>query len=177
LRRLPTFLHGDEIAPLLGAAKQSRDRLLAELALCSGLRVSELSKLEVPDLDLDGASCFVRGGKGDKDRVIPLATKLIEPLRVFLAGRKTGPVFCSRKGASHLRPRAIQRIIKDMAKRAGVARRVSPHTCRHTAATRMLELGASLREVQIILGHSSVRTTEIYTHVSTRRLRAAVDLL
>ena len=176
-RKLPNFLHIPELEALVAAATTLRDRLIVQSGAYLGLRVSEITGLEVPHIDLAGGSCFVHGGKGDKDRVVPLPARLLPELRAWIGERRLGVLFPSRKWGARLTSRGIQTLIAGLARKAGIPRRVTPHTLRHTFATRLLEAGASLREVQELLGHSSVSTTEIYTHVSVGRLRAAVDRL
>jgi site-specific recombinase XerD len=121
---------------------------------------------------------MVQLGKGSKDRNLPLAQKLVDPLFAWLAGRTSGWVFPSpRRANQHLSARKAQLLVKEIAQRAGLAKRVTPHILRHSFATRLLWSGADLREVQELLGHSSVAVTMIYTAVVPERLRAAVDRL
>lgn len=176
-RKLPNFLHGPELDALVAAAKRPRDRLIVQAGAYLGLRVSEITGLEVPDIDLAGGSCFVHEGKGAKDRLIPLPTRLIPELRAWIGDRREGILLPSRKWQARLSVRAVQLLIARLAKRAGIARRVTPHTLRHTFGTRLLEAGVDIRSVQELLGHSSVSTTMLYTHVSAERLRYAVDRL
>jgi integrase/recombinase XerD len=181
-RRLPTFFRAKEAEALLGAAKSQRDRLIVLVGLYLGLRVSEMTKLRVEDVDLVERLAFVRQGKGDKDRYVPIPAGLVAPLRAWMGARQEGWLFPSRQGGGRLASRTVQLLIKRLAAAAGIAgatlaRKCTPHKLRHSYATRLLEAGATIREVQELLGHSSVATTEIYTHVNPGRLRGAVDRL
>ncbi len=196
-QRLPKTLSLDRTAELvtapdLDAALGVRDRAILELFYASGLRVSELCALREGDLNL--AAQFVRClGKGRKERVVPLGRparvaleaylaelrpRLVElgaqrgrwPLPLTRATRATIPLFLSRTGGPIERT-AVWRLVRREATRRGIPGQVSPHTLRHSFATHLLEGGADLRVVQELLGHASIATTEIYTHVQTRRLK------
>lgn len=181
-RRLPTFFRAAEADALLQAAGDGRDRLILLCGLLLGLRVSEICKLEVGDVDLERRTVAIRHAKGDRDRVQPIPARLVDELHRWLGDRREGPVFPSPRGGGRLSSRAVQRLMKRLGKTAGLAgidtpRKITPHKLRHTYATNLLERGATIREVQDLLGHSSVATTEIYTHVLPDRMRAAVDRL
>ena len=107
---------------------------------------------------------------------MPIPARLVEPLRVWIGARAAGPVFASPRGGK-LSERTVQKRLRALGLKAELPRRLKPHTLRHTYATRLLERGANIREVQELLGHASVATTEIYTHVSADRLRKAVEAL
>lgn len=180
-RRLPLFLKDHEPEAIIRATRRERDRILLLTALYCGLRVSELSKLDVADLDFDRRLLFVRQGKGKKDRAVPIPQKLLGPLRGWVGGRAGGAVFLSRQGG-RLKPRAIQLMFKRLAVAAGLpqaekARYATPHKMRHAYATRLLEAGATIYEVSCLLGHSSISVTEVYLHSSAHRLAQAVDRL
>lgn len=176
-RRLPIVLREPEMAALVAAVPTARDRLIVDLGRYAGLRVSEIVRLRVEHLDLDAGLIEVHAGKGDKDRNLPLHRSLVEPLRACIGDRATGWLFPSPRGAGHLTSRSVQRMIAASAARAGIARRVTPHKLRHTFATTALRRGANLRQVQELLGHASVATTEIYTHLDVDDLREAVSRL
>ena len=184
--RLPTVLNPDSVTRLLGSREGDRpaalrDRALLEVLYATGCRVSELTGLTLDRLHLD--SGFVRClGKGSKERIIPIGSSGQQALEEYLdRGRPefardrspTDAVFLSRTGRPLDRTR-VWRIVKECATLAGLPTRgVTPHTLRHSFATHMLENGADLRVVQELLGHASVATTEIYTHVDRRRMREA----
>ncbi len=189
-RRLPNFLRAHEQQQLIALAQARMDAaksaaklraarldwLMLQTGLLLGLRVSELCKLRAEHVDLAQATALVYQGKGDRDRYVPIPARLLEPLRAWLDGRTDGPVFRSPRGGQ-LSTRTVQLRFQVLGIRAGLPRKLKPHTLRHTFATRLLQAGATIREVQELLGHASVATTEIYTHVSTERLRAVVDKL
>jgi integrase/recombinase XerD len=188
-RLLPETLTVVEVERLLDAAGSDepadphlRDRALLELLYAAGLRVSEALRLDREDLSLDGA--FVRViGKGDKERLVPIGEVAILVLRSWLDGQRAelvarhhvaplrgGPVFVGDRGRRLSRQQAWAGV-KRAAAAAGLSNRVSPHTLRHSFATHLLEGGADLRIVQELLGHASISTTQLYTHVTGERIR------
>jgi integrase/recombinase XerC len=182
-RTLPTTLSGDEVERLLDApagsdARDLRDRALLELLYGCGLRAAEACGLELRDVRLDTESVRVTG-KGGKQRVVPLGGAAAAALERYLgrgrprlaAAGDAGRLFLSVRGRP-LAPSDVRRALQRALTRAGVAQR-SPHALRHTFATHLLEGGADLRSIQDMLGHASVGTTQVYTHVSVRHLRAA----
>lgn len=175
-RRAPKYLRAGEDDRLIAAAPTDRDKMILRVGLLMGLRVSEIVKLRIEDLDVDGGTALIARAKGDKDRYVPIPAKLLDPLIAYIGDRIEGPVFLSRFGRQ-LTTRTVQLMVKDAAAKAGITRRTTPHHMRHTYATRLLNKGANLREVQDLLGHASISTTEIYTHVAVDRLRGAVERL
>ncbi len=183
-RRLPDTLGVDEVIRLLEAASDGglRDRALLELLYAAGLRVSEAIGLDREDLSLDGA--FVRViGKGDKERLVPIGEVSLDWLTAWLEGpRETllgashvapvrgGPLFLGDRGRRLARQQAWT-AVGAAAVRAGLRGQVSPHTLRHSFATHLLEGGADLRVVQELLGHASISTTQLYTHLTGERIR------
>ncbi len=178
-KKLPRLLKADEPERLLRATTRQRDRLLLLTMLYTGLRVAEMCDLDARDLDFEGKTLWVRCGKGGKDRLVPLVKHLVGPLRGWLAGRTSGPVFPSREGGGPLTTRAVQYLFKRLAAKAKLPHpeNCHPHAFRHCFATRLLARGANLRVVQELLGHSNLATTELYTHVENEQLRSAVDRL
>lgn len=189
-RRLPNFLRSAEIDTLTAAAAAAldaattparkaaarRDLVVVQTGLQLGLRVSELTKLRVEDLDLDQRTAMVVQGKGGKDRMLPVGEKLFAVLTAWLGERRTGYVFPGR-GDARLSTRTLQLRVTALGKRAGLAKRLKCHTLRHSFATRLLEKQAGIHEVSELLGHSSIATTQTYIHVVPERLRGAVDRL
>ena len=181
-KNLPKVLSCGQVDALLAAPRRSEDRglrnaAMLELLYATGLRVSELVGLKLGDLHLDAGylRCW---GKGSKERVVPLGREAEATLQEYLAvarprllcGRRTDILFVnSRAGA--LSRQGFWKIIKRYGKEAGVGVSLSPHVVRHSFATHLLENGADLRAVQIMLGHSDISTTQIYTHVNRERLR------
>ena len=179
-RRLPQFLQSREPEQLLAATETERDRVLLMTLLYLGLRVAELCALMVEHIDFGQAVLFVREGKGKKDRALPLPRRFAGILRGWIGPRCSGYVFPSPRGG-RLTTRAVQILVKRVAARAGLRdalepRRVTPHKFRHAFATRMLERGADIIAVKEALGHASVATTQVYTHVSGERLRQHMEI-
>jgi integrase/recombinase XerC len=185
-RRLPKFLTGEEIgrllaAPRAGAAGGVRDRAVLELMYSAGLRVQELVNLDDGDLDLANATVRVRG-KGRRERLGIVGSHAREAIRAWLASRPRPattargprPLFTNKLGG-RLSVRGVARLLEKHLQTAGLAGRASPHTLRHSFATHLLDAGADIRSVQELLGHKSLVTTQIYTHVTTTRLLAAFD--
>src|SRR5262249_8210111 len=179
-RKLVTFLPGDEANAVIDARGMSgeareRDVAVLEMLYATGLRVSELARLDVDALDRDARTVRVVG-KGGKERMVPYGAPAARALDAYLGPRAVarGPVFVNRRGG-RLTSRSIHTIVRRAARAAGVTRRVSPHTLRHTFATHLLDRGADLRMIQELLGHSRLSTTQRYTHVSTAQLRKTYE--
>jgi len=187
-RKLPHFLSSDEIGRLLGAPPTHepaglRDRGILETMYSAGLRVSEVVGLCDGDLDLDEQIARVRG-KGRKERISPLGSYAIRAIREYGRARVRHPleeskgrqaaVFVNRFG-KRLTTRSVGRMLEKYIATAGLDTRTSPHTLRHTFATHLLDAGADIRSVQELLGHKSLVTTQIYTHLSTANLRAIYE--
>ncbi|MEK7770616.1 MAG: tyrosine recombinase XerC [candidate division NC10 bacterium] len=179
-RRLPSFLPKDESKELLdrpvdASGSGRRDHALLELFYASGLRVAECCGLDLDDLDRRRATVRVLG-KGDKERVVPVGDEALAALDAYLAlrGEGRGALFRNHRGG-RLTTRSVHRIVKRLARAAGITRRVSPHTLRHTFATHMLGEGADLRLIQELLGHRRLSTTQRYTHVSPEHLMKVYD--
>ena len=187
-KRLPKALNWDEIHRLLQpepvpesqpglAASCLCDQAMLELAYASGLRLAELARLRLEQLHLDAGFVTVIG-KGNKERVVPVGRQAVAALRRYLevgrprlvTSRSPGVVFLTRRGTPFAGVTLWLRV-KRRARRAGLERNVTPHMLRHSFATHLLERGADLRVIQELLGHASISTTEVYTHVSGDRLR------
>lgn len=171
---LPTVLTKEEIKALIDSAENKRDKLIIELLYSSGLRVSELCNLKLENIDINEKLLKVKGGKGNKDRLVVLSEKWItvyvDFAKKFFKKVQKEYVFCKHNGKP-LSSDTIQRIIKESAKRANITKHVSPHTMRHSYATHLLQAGTNLREIQTLLGHSNIATTQIYTKVDTKELK------
>ena len=174
-RKLVTFLPAHEAKAVidargLGGEARERDVAVLEMLYATGLRVSELASLDVESVDREARTVRVLG-KGSKERMVPYGAPAARALEAYLGRRGTarGPVFVNHRGG-RLTPRSIHTIVRRAARAAGVTRRVSPHTLRHTFATHLLDRGADLRVIQELLGHSRLSTTQRYTHVSTAQL-------
>jgi len=184
-QRVPEVLSPQAVDQLLEAPRRSepcwrRDRAMLELLYATGCRASELSHLQTRDVHLDAGYCLCHG-KGDKQRIVPLGKRAAAAIQDYLeherpqlaARNPTSPAWLllSRRGM-RLRRERVWELIKYYAKRAGAPDTISPHTLRHSFATHVLAGGADLRQVQEMLGHASISTTQIYTHVDQARLKA-----
>jgi integrase/recombinase XerD len=184
---LPKLLGEKEIERLIQQPDVStprglRDRALIEILYATGLRVSELIHLRASDLNLESGylSCT---GKGNKQRIVPVGeqaaywlTKYIREARPLLAGKRQSPwLFVNAKKGGSLTRVGFWKILKGYGLKAGLPRTLSPHVLRHSFATHLLEHGADLRSIQMMLGHADLSTTQIYTHVLEARLRAVYD--
>jgi integrase/recombinase XerC len=176
-KRLPSFLTTNEIKRLLDipdltTPQGQRDRAMLELLYASGLRVSELVRLKMEQVNTDSHEFYVIG-KGSKERAVLMGQPAADAINAYvsggrlklLAGKKNNALFISRFGKP-LSERSIQRILEKYAKIAGIEKGVHPHTVRHTFATHLLDGGADLRVVQELLGHTNLSTTQVYTHVT-----------
>jgi len=185
-KRLPFFLDADEIlhlldAPNRGTWEEKRDKAMLETLYSSGLRVSELVGLNHEDVDFFSGLVRVRG-KGKKERIVPIGQVAMQWIQEYLQAKapKNGEagfkkaLYINRFGG-RLTDRSVRRMVLKYVRRVGINKEVSPHTLRHSFATHMLDRGADLRSVQELLGHENLSTTQIYTHVSTRRLKEAYD--
>ena len=183
-QRLPHVLRRDEVARLLREPKGTeppalRDRALMELMYACGLRVSEATSLEVGDVDLEEGLLRARG-KGSKERLVPIGRQAVSALRAYcqrgrpalLGARAESRLFLNRRGTGLTR-QGVYKIIQGHARAAGLERRMSPHTLRHSFATHLLAGGCDLRSLQEMLGHADLATTQIYTQLSADRLKEA----
>jgi integrase/recombinase XerD len=181
-RSLPQSLTEQDVESLLAAPKVSeplghRDRTMLEVLYATGVRVSELINLKMSQMNLNQGVLRIVG-KGDRERLIPLGDEAQDWIREFIDGargeilleRQTEYLFPTRRGDRMTR-QAFWHIIKRYAKKANVSKKLSPHTVRHAFATHLLNNGADLRVVQLLLGHSDVSTTQIYTHVARERMK------
>lgn len=182
---LPHALSSRDVEALLSAPDEGeplglRDRAMLETLYATGLRVSELVRLERERVDLEGGTVLVLG-KGNKERLVPVGrearawiARYLRDVRPAVDVRRSPYLFLNRRGEAMTRQRFWQ-IIEKHARAAGIRGRISPHVLRHSFATHLLEHGADLRAVQMMLGHADISTTQIYTHVSRARLRSVYD--
>ncbi len=182
-QKLPHFLSVDDVGKLLEAPDKSplglRDRAILETLYSGGLRVSELTELNVEDVTLDEGIATVRG-KGKKERLVLLGPYATEAITNWLSvretmgkagqGPKTNAIFLN-KNATRISPRSVGRLLEKHLQTAGLDPKTTPHSLRHSFATHLLDQGADIRSVQELLGHKSLTTTQIYTHVTTQRLK------
>ena len=180
-RRLPTILSREEVAQLLHAARTQRERILLMTLYATGVRNAELTHLKATDIDSQRMVVHIRGGKGRKDRDVMLSPKLLTALRTLWR-------YYHRKSSTWLFPsnyrkdrpidtKTVWYACQQAAKRAGIPKRVHPHLLRHCFATHLLEAGADLRAIQVLLGHQDLKETTIYLHLSQRHLNATASPL
>ncbi len=191
-KRLPKAITIEQVEKLLAAPDDRdvlglRDRAMLETLYSTGIRVSELVGLELEDMDLSGEALKIRG-KGKKERVVPLGSHAIGAVRrymdlmrgdprfanVWVEGRKIRPLFVNKHGG-RLSSRSVRRKLDKYLKQVGLDPTISPHTLRHSFATHLLDNGADLRSVQELLGHQSLSTTQVYTHLTTQRMQNAYN--
>jgi integrase/recombinase XerC len=184
-RYIPVTLTIDEIFRMLDAPDKSnplgfRDQAILELLYSSGIRVGELTQLNCDDVDLELGIIKVLG-KGKKERIVPIGSKAIEAIKDYLRKRKfpsgngiEGPLFINTRNG-RLTDRSVRRIVEKYGKKCGPGRSITPHALRHTFATHLLDAGADLRDIQELLGHVSLSTTQKYTHVSIDGLMDVYD--
>ncbi len=172
-KKLPVVLSPREVHRFLCTLTNSKHRALFMVAYATGLRVRELAHLEVQDIDSDRMVIHVRAGKGKKDRFVPLSPKLLAELRAYWRIARPRPfLFPGAQAHRPITTGSIRGVCRRIAPMAGLKKRVTPHTFRHSFATHLLEAGVDLRTIQMLLGHGSLKTTSRYTHVSTERLRS-----
>jgi len=182
-KHLPSFMTEEEVAKLIESAlpKDSRDELglrnraILETFYSSGLRISELVALSLDDIDFISGIIKAKG-KGKKERVVPVGDIALTALRKYLDQRKkqSSAVFLNKNG-KRISTRGVRDVVEKYLKSAGIQRGVSPHTFRHSFATHLLDRGADLRTVQELLGHANLSTTQIYTHLTTEKLKNVYD--
>jgi len=171
-RKLPVILNHDEIMSVISGFKNVKHKLAVALAYGAGLRVSEVANLKIQDIDFQNMIVAVRQAKGNKDRLTVLPENMALELKNLIGERIKDPndyVFLSQRGGK-LSIRTFQKIFQNMVRKVGILKAVSFHSLRHSFASHLIENGVNLRFVQTVLGHQNIRTTQIYTHVSTEGL-------
>jgi site-specific recombinase XerD len=178
--RLPTVLSREEVERLIDAAKNLLDYTMVMTLYATGARRAELIQLKVEDIDSGRMVIHIRQGKGNRDRDVPLTPKLLQTLREYWRWMK--PKTYLFPGMVHgwradrpMTPKCVWTAVRDAATSAGIKKRVSPHTLRHSFATHLLENGTDLRTIQMLLGHADLESTAIYLHVSRIHLQAVVN--
>lgn len=175
-KKLPEFLNDAEIRHVIDTAHKEKNTLVSTLMLTgiyTGLRISELRNLKIQDIDFNNYQLRVINGKGSKDREVVLPQEVTRVLIPYLNGRKKGFVFC-KKDETPYTIRALQVMIKRVFDRLGLNKTLSAHSLRHTYATLLLRRGVSLERIQLLMGHSSRITTEVYTHLELAPIKEEV---
>lgn len=178
--RTPRVLSPDEVAHLIEAAGTLQARAILMALYSTGMRRSELVRLRVEDIDSERMIIHIRKGKGGKDRDVPLCPRLLETLREYWRWKKPKTWLFPgqpRADGNHLTDKAVWHVCNDAAQHAGIKKRVSPHMLRHSFATHLLEDGADLPTIQMLLGHADLEATSIYLHLSRRHLEKTVNPL
>jgi integrase/recombinase XerD len=177
--RIPAILSPEEVAQLIDAARTPYQRILLMMLYATGVRRTELARLKVSDIDSRRMVIHIQGGKGRRDRDVMLSPKLLEALRQYWCGLKRKPttwLFPNKRRQKNADAPIDNKVVwyacQQAAKRAGLKKAIHPHTLRHCFATHLLEAGADLRTIQILLGHHDLKETTIYLHVSERHLHA-----
>ena len=183
VRKLPTILSQEEVARLIDSAHTPFHRIVLITLYATGARRAELARLKISDIDSQRMVLHIQGGKGRQDRDVMLSPKLLEALREYWRGLRRKPsqwLFpggCSHTANRPITPKAVYYACCCAARRAGLQNRVHPHTLRHCFATHLLEAGADLRTIQLLLGHQDLKETTIYLHLSQRHLHATASPL
>lgn len=177
-KTLPVVLSREEVLRLFEAIPQLHYRIMLMTAYSAGLRVSEVARLRVGDIDRERMLIRVRQGKGKKDRYVPLSPTLLEVLGgCAKLAEPTAWLFPGYRAGHYISPRTVERACTKAASAAGLPKRIAMHTLRHSFATHLLEAGIDLRTIQMLLGHKRLETTSIYTHVTETRLRSVTSPL
>jgi|SRR3989344_5190506 len=169
-KRLPVVLSRQEVQRLFNATITKKSRLIIELLYSSGLRVSEIVKLKKTDLNIDENTGWVREGKGQKDRMFIISQKLAKRLATYATKNKNWNFLFAKEKS--LTPRNIQKIVQKATQKAQITKSIHPHTLRHSFATHLLDSGVDIRKIQFLLGHASIATTQVYTHISQEQIKS-----
>jgi integrase/recombinase XerD len=181
-KKLPVVLSRQEVETLLNGVGSIKYRAVLMTAYGSGLRIGEVCRLQTQDVDSSRMLLHVRDGKGGRDRYALLSPRLLEILRTYWrAERPAGPyLFAGKKADTPLSPEAVRKVQHTVAKQCGISKRATPHLLRHCFATHLLDAGTDIRTIQVLLGHRSIRTTQLYAQVSPehiRRIKSPLDTL
>ena len=170
-KKLPVVLSVEEVLKLIQVTKNLKHRTIIAMLYSSGLRIGELLSLELRDFDLKRNQLHIKNGKGKKDRYVTLATSLHPILKNYYATYKPKNFFIENPKGNNYSATSIRSFLKKSCQAAGISKRVTPHSLRHSYATHLLEQGTDIRYIQELLGHSRPETTMVYTHVSKKDLR------
>lgn len=168
-KSLPEVLTMDEVKKVIESSETLKSKLMMSMLYSSGLRVSELVNLKKSDLSLVDKMGWVRKGKGSKDRIFSISEGLCGDLKLYFDKHPENIYLFSKE--KPLTTRNLQKIIQKIARKAGIQKKVTPHTMRHSFATHLLESGTDIRVIQVLLGHSNLNTTQLYAHVSSEMIK------
>ncbi len=174
-QKMPVYLNQKDAGTLINGCDNTRDKAVISVFLYTGLRVSELVNLEIGDVDFEENIIYVHAGKGDKDRIVVMPDVCRDCVKVYMKERikirsNNNYLFISNK-KTRFNTSTVERMVKRVGERSGIAKKVTPHVLRHTFATSVLRNGGDIRFIQQILGHSSLATTQIYTHIDDSTLK------
>jgi integrase/recombinase XerD len=177
--RLPTVLSEEEVTKLIESACSSYHRVILTTLYATGMRRSELARLKIQDVDSHRMVIHIRQGKGGRDRDVTLSPRLLEVLRAYWKWRKPKvylfPSLLRRRVEQPIHSKTIWYAVREASRRAGIQKKITPHTLRHSWATHLLERGTDLKTIQVLLGHVDLETTTLYLHLSQRHLQAVVN--
>jgi integrase/recombinase XerD len=177
---LPEYLNKDEVKRLINSTNNLKHKCILELLYSGGLRLSELLNIKISDIDSKDMIIHIRMAKGKKDRKVMLSEVLLSDLRIYLKKYKPTTFLFEGQNKEHYSAKSVQNVVHLAAQKAGIKKHVTPHTLRHSFATHLLENGVDIRYIQELLGHQSVKTTEIYTHIadiSKSAIKNPLDLI
>lgn len=163
---LPNYLTMDEVKKMIASTQNSKHRCIIKILYGGGLRLSELLNLMLEDINSENMLILIRKAKGNKDRLVMLSQNLLEDLRIYYKEYKPKVYLFEGQKNGMYSEKSVQNVVKTAAQRAGIRKKVTPHTLRHSFATHLLESGTDIRYIQQLLGHKSIKTTEIYTHIT-----------
>ncbi len=163
---LPNYLTMDEVKKMIASTQNSKHRCIIKILYGGGLRLSELLNLMLEDINSENMLILIRKAKGNKDRLVMLSQNLLEDLRIYYKEYKPKVYLFEGQKNGMYSEKSVQNVVKAAAQRAGICKKVTPHTLRHSFATHLLESGTDIRYIQQLLGHKSIKTTEIYTHIT-----------
>ena len=170
-KRLPTILSREDIARIIESILNPKHRLLIALSYGAGLRVSEIIRLKIKNIDLPGLQLKIQQAKGQKDRITVIPDKLKDQIAQFMAGKQADDYLLESERGGHVTERSAQLIFEKAMQKTGIKNEATFHSLRHSFATHLLENGVDVRYVQELLGHQNIRTTQIYTHLTNVALR------
>lgn len=170
-KQVPVVLTKDEVRKLIDSAGSYKSKVIIQFLYSTGLRLSELIKLKMGDLEIKEKIGWVRKGKGNKDRMFFLSERIIKELEKYTLTLEPDEQYLFPGQKGHVSPRNVQKVLENAAKKAGLKKKVHPHMLRHCFATHLLDAGVDIRKIQELLGHANLQTTQIYTSVSKEELK------
>jgi site-specific recombinase XerD len=179
-KSLPVYLTTREVSRLMDGVTNLKHKCIVQLLYGCGLRLNELLHLRLNDIDSKNKIILIRNAKGDKERVVMLSSLLLDSLRRYYKGYHPVEYLLEGQGGGLYSEKSVQTIVKNAALKAGITKKVTPYTLRHSFATHLLENGTDIRYIQMLLGHKSVNSTEIYTHITDiaqSKIKSPLDLL